>query len=810
MIRIEFIIHPFTQNKSESNTVTQYFLSRGLPSSYSEDPSMIAQARIIDDEAEVPAFTAKVIVPSKLQDKAGDLEALIDEGTGRNYISAVKVAQLGYEINEVSTGKIRYPDGTIGPKYGHIRVPILVEDSLGERRCQADTYLNVVKLVGYDVLLGRSWTRDVDPSLHRAESKWSYPVERDSEAPRCKVKPVSPRRFEKISRGETIYYLSVTDCSAERDVPMIAAMSSEGLPQAYRQYEDVFSESEASKLPEHAEHEIPIEPAKKVPWGPLYNLSGRELQLLREYLETMQTKGWIRTSASPAGAPILFVPKADGTLRLCVDYRGLNAVTVKNRYPLPRIDEMLDRLVGAKIYTKLDLRDAYHRIRIKRGDEWKTAFRTRYGHFEYLVMPFGLCNAPASFQAYINQTLAGLLDITCIVYLDDILIFSQNEDAHKEHVAQVLERLRGAKLYAKTSKCEFHRPSVKFLGYIIDAVGVSMDPERISTIEEWPEPKTYTEIQVFLGFCGFFRRFIWKYSDLTAPMTDLLKGMQKGRKLGQVELTGEAKRSFQSLKERFRSTPVLQHFDPNLRIILRTDASKFALAGILMQPEVLETGKSTWHPVAFLSRKLTGAERNYDVHDKELLAVVECFKVWRHYLEGSYIPITVQTDHANLEYFFRTTKLNARQARWAERLAAFDFRMEYKPGKANPADAPSRRPDYMPLENAEEIDDTGMLPSLKKKLELASESGYHQEHPAFASRRTDVIAALEEENGILEGDENGEGHEEFHNLLRRSQQRDAEMAKHFKDEQATPRRVDLRDGVLYRNGKIWVPQDPTI
>jgi hypothetical protein len=204
-----------------------------------------------------------------------------------------------------------------------------------------------------------------------------------------------------------------------------------------------FSKRQTQRLRTHSDfdHAIDIEEGRKIPNLPIYNLSRRELDILREYLDTAQEKGWIRPSKSPAGAPILFVPKADGTMRLCVDYRGLNKVTIKNRYPIPLVGEMMDRLSKAKLFTKLDLRDAYHRLRIKEGDEWKTAFKTRYGHFEYLVMPFRLANAPATFQSYIHQALSRLLDRTCVVYLDDILIYSENEEDHNTHVEEVPDRL---------------------------------------------------------------------------------------------------------------------------------------------------------------------------------------------------------------------------------------------------------------------------------------------------------------------------------------------------------------------------------
>jgi hypothetical protein len=258
-------------------------------------------------------------------------------------------------------------------------------------------------------------------------------------------------------------------------------------------------------------------------------------------------------------------------------------VTIKNRYPLPLINEILDRLSGARFFIKLDLRDTYYRIRIRRGDEWKTAFRTRYGHFEYLVMPFGLTNAPATFQSYINEVLKGLLDDICVAYMNDIMIYSTTREEHAKHVRMVLDRLRQYSLYVKLSKCEFGVTEVDFLGYRIGVAGVSMDPRRVRTIVDWPKPESYRDVQVFLGFANFYRRFIHRYSAITAPIIDLLIGMVNGKKKEPFKWTDGAKLAFRTLQTYFTTAPFLQHFDPNLPILLETDASGFGIAAILSQ-----------------------------------------------------------------------------------------------------------------------------------------------------------------------------------------------------------------------------------
>ena len=218
------------------------------------------------------------------------------------------------------------------------------------------------------------------------------------------------------------------------------------------------------------------------------------------------------------------MPKKDGGLRLCVDYRGLNKVTKKNRYPLPLISETLDRMVGAAVFTKLDLKDTYHRLRIKISDEWKTAFRTRYGHFKYLVIPFRLANAPVTFQAYINHAIQGLLNIVYVVYLDDILIYSANANTHRADIKRILDRLRKFRLYTSLKKCQFEIKKIEFLDFVVGTSSVKMDHSRVVSIQEWPIPTTIRELQVFLRFANFYRRFIAGYSRIVALITDLLKG----------------------------------------------------------------------------------------------------------------------------------------------------------------------------------------------------------------------------------------------------------------------------------------------
>jgi hypothetical protein len=296
------------------------------------------------------------------------------------------------------------------------------------------------------------------------------------------------------------------------------------VPKEYLQYDSLFQvEIGDTGLPEHSrwDHEIPLREGTQPRLHKVYGLNPEQREALKDYIKENLRKGHIRASTSPAGYPILFVPKKNGKLRLCVDYRQLNDITIKNRYPLPLISDLRDRLHGAQWFTTLDLKGAYSLIRIKEGEEWKTAFRTHLGLFEYLIMPFGLTNAPASFQTMIDHVLQEYLDLFVVVYLDDILIFSRTLEEHKDHVHKVLQKLQDAKLLVEPEKSDFHKQQVKYLGYTIQPRSIGMDECKIEAILEWPQPKNIKDIRAFLGYVNFYRRFISGYGGIATPLTNL-------------------------------------------------------------------------------------------------------------------------------------------------------------------------------------------------------------------------------------------------------------------------------------------------
>ena len=561
---------------------------------------------------------------------------------------------------------------------------------------------HVNRLAGYDAILGLPWLYRVLPVIDFRNAS-VYPASElalRGEPVRCETID-HDELVREAAAGERVcaLYISPTGALSESPwppraptAPVVASASADATeavpaPPVYREFFDLFSKDKADLLPEHSEfdHSIPLQDGREPPFGPLYGMNPAELKALREYLDENLARGFIRPSTSPAGSPILFVKKKDGTLRLCVDYRGLNAVTIKDRTPLPLINETLNNLRGAKIFTALDLRGAYNLLRIKEGEEWKTAFRTRYGHFEYLVMPFGLTNAPATFQAMINTVLRPYLDVFCSVYLDDILIYSESEEDHVKHVTTILRALAKHKLYVKAEKCKWHVRDTEFLGYIVTPDGPRMAPDKIQSVQSWPVPRNKKELLSFLGFANYYRLFLPNYSGLARPLYRLCKDVP-------WEWTEREEKAFQLFKEAFTSAPVLAQFDCERPGIIETDASDNVIAGILSQ----KGADGLPHPCAYYSRQMTDPETRYDIHDKELLAVMECLDAWRIFLAGRTEETVVLTDHLNLRYFTTKKKLNARQARWAETLSDYNVRIEYRAGVSNVrADAMSRRCDLI-------------------------------------------------------------------------------------------------------------------
>ncbi|SJL00960.1 uncharacterized protein ARMOST_04273 [Armillaria ostoyae] len=520
----------------------------------------------------------------------------------------------------------------------------------------------------------------------------------------------------------------------------------EMVPPDYRSFRDLFSKENFDELPERKpwDHAIELVPnAKSTLDCKVYPLNRNEQEQLDKFLDENLDSGRIKESKSPFASPFFFVKKKDGSLRPVQDYRKLNEMTIKNRYPLPLISELIDKLQGAKYFTKLDVRWGYNNVRIKEGDEHKAAFRTNRGLFEPTIMFFGLTNSPTTFQWMMNDIFKDLISEGKVtIYLDDILIFTKDLDEHRRIVRRVLQKLRENKLFLKAEKCEFEVLETEYLGVIISEGQVRMDPVKLAGIAEWPTPTKKKELQSFLGFTNFYRKFIKNYSKVVRALTQLT---------GNAEWTWGAaqNQAFQQLKRQMAEDVILAIPNRTGRFRVEADASNGAIGAVLSQEQ---DGK--WRPVAFMSKALTATERNYEIYDKELLAIMLALSEWRHYLMGALEDVEIWTDHQNLQYFRKPQKLNRRQARWVTELAEYHFVLKHKPGTANvKADLLSRRSDH-DQGGDDNGDITVLSPEHFRAMIMPTASETH-ERVRTATRQKElwdknIAASLEHERGITE------------------------------------------------------------
>ena len=474
-----------------------------------------------------------------------------------------------------------------------------------------DANMFVLETQGYDAILGMTWLSKHHAVINCRDKSVTFRIPSEPEFHFIG----EDRESRKKNRG---------DCSMaevqEKPIPVV------------EEFMDVFAEIPGLPPDREVEFNIDLLPGTAPISKPPHILARPELGELKDQLQEYLDKGYIRPSTSPWGAPVLLVKKKDGGKRLCIDYRGLNSVTIKNKYPLPRIDDLFDQLNGAKVFSKLDLRSGYHQVKVRKDDIPKTALRTRYGHYEFQVMPFGVTNAPAVFMDLMNRIFSPYLDQFVVIFIDDILIYSKTEEEHAEHLRIVLETLRREKLYAKLSKCEFWMKSISYLGHVVSEEGISVDPNKVQAVKEWKAPRNVKEIKSFVGLAGYYRRFVKDFSKIAAPMTKLTR---KGEKF---VWTKECQEAFEELKNRLITAPILKTPTGTGNMALYCDASGKGLGCVLTQDG---------HVIAYASRQLRNHEKNYPTHDLELAAVIFALKIWRHYLLGD--KVLIYTDHKEVE-----------------------------------------------------------------------------------------------------------------------------------------------------------------
>ena len=465
----------------------------------------------------------------------------------------------------------------------------------------------------------------------------------------------------------------------------VSSSISDPFPEFLQDFAAVFPTESPDALPpdRSIQHFIDLVPGSTLPNLPHYRLNPTQSAELQRQVEDLLHRGLIRESHSPCAVPALLAPKKDDTWRLCVDCRAINHITVKYRFPIPRIDDILDQLAGAEFFSKLDLQNGYHQVRIRAGDEWKTAFKTSTGLYEWLVMPFGLSNAPSTFMRLINDVLRPFAGKFLVVYFDDILVYSRSLTEHQEHLRAVCAKLQDEQLYANLTKCSFLKTSVAYLGFIVSAEGIAVDPAKTAAIRDWPTLQSLFDIQSFHGLAQFYRRFVRDFSSIASPLTDIFRQTQ-------FAWNSTAERAFLQLKLALTTAPVLRLPDFSKVFDVSTDASGSGVGAVLSQDS---------HPVSYFSEKLTDAKRRYSNYDRELFAVIQALKFWRHYL--LHRDFTLYSDHEALRFLHSQKKLSARHGRWTEFLPEYTFTLRHRPGRDNKvADALSRRQHALQISQA--------------------------------------------------------------------------------------------------------------
>ncbi|XP_038979894.1 uncharacterized protein LOC120110006 [Phoenix dactylifera] len=606
---------------------------------------------------------------------------IIDGGSCENCVSVEMVEKL-----KLKTEPHHHPYSLSWLKKGNevkIFQRCLVQFSTG-KNYRDEIWCDVVPMDACHLLLGRPWL--FDRRVVHDGYKNTYAVLKDGV--KITLGPSKMDNTPKPIKGEGSTFLSMAEFEVEiREASQAYALivvesNPEGnllppkITSFLQEFRDVTPDEIPFNLPPMREiqHCIDLMPGVTLPNKAAYRMSPKEHEELQRQVNELVAKGLVRENMSPCAVPALLVPKKDGTWRMCIDSRAVNKITIKYRFPIPRLDDMLDQLASACIFSKLDLRSGYHKICMRPGDEWKTAFKTRDGLYEWLVMPFGLSNEPSTFMRLMNQIFKPYIGKFVVVYFDDILVYSRDQEQHLEHLRQIFMMLRKEKLYVNLRKCDFLTDSLIFLGYMVTSNGIKVDPKKIEAISSWPVPRTIHEIRSFHGLATFYRRFIRHFSSIMAPITNCLKG-------GFYQWTMEAQESFEKLKVLMTTAPILALPDFEKVFEVDCDASNVGIGAVLSQEG---------RPIAFFSAKLGDGRKNYSTYDKEFYAIVEALRHWRHYLMTK--EFVLYSDHEALRFLNTQHKLSARHAKWIEFLQSFTFTIRHKAGSLNQvADALSRR-----------------------------------------------------------------------------------------------------------------------
>jgi hypothetical protein len=687
-----------------------------------------------------------------------EVVVLIDTGSTHSFVDPNVASKAQLPADEKGQLTVMVADGATLSCQGQCKaVSILLQG------CKFSVTLHLLVLGGCDVVLGVDWMRRLGPILWdfgTLTMKFPYnqrevTLQGMSPAPELlDARETMPKSTGASCKGVWVQLMEITGDQSRTLMHPVVQELIEGYPEVFK---------EPDELPPTMSHDHKIllkDEAKSTcvrPYRYPYYQKGEIEKLVREMLDS----GVIRPSQSPYSSPVLLVRKADGSWRMCVDYRALNRDTIKDKYPIPNIDELLDELHGVVVFSKLDLRSGYHQIRMKPEDVPKTAFRTHEGHYEFLVMPFGLTNAPSTFQGLMNKVFRPYLRKFVLVFFDDILVYSLNLKEHLKHLKLVLEVLKEHQLYAKASKCKFGSLEVDYLGHVLSEEGVKADPAKIVAMKNWPHPRTPKALRGFLGLTGYYRKFVKGYGGVAAPLTALLKKNSFG-------WNARAEEAFRSLKELMSTPPVLGLPNFTKRFLVECDASGAGIGAVLMQEG---------RPLAYLSQGLKGKNLFLSTYEKELLALVMAVRKWRHYLLGQ--TFVVRTDQQALKYLLKQRIGTLAQQKWVSKLLGYDFRVEYKRGRENKAaDALSR----VPFGEIEDNDAGTPIESVEETYATNQSNLSQSQLQAISTIRADWLEELRKtypEDPMIQ-----------------------ELLQQLQEEALSPTKFNLLNGLLFYKGRL--------
>lgn len=616
----------------------------------------------------------------RLQGQVGKYTTLIliDSGSSSNFISQALADKLQFPTQDMPPARVTVAGG--GQLTCNKCIPSLTWYTQGHK---FTTDLKILPLSSYDIILGMDWLENQNQG--RMWVDWKKKTMRfKHEGQRITLRGVrsnlnsctsiSAKALQgMIQVGEVCNVIELCPMS---EVPTPYKEIPQPVQAVLNVYPHIFDEPKS--LPPHRkfDHHIPLLAGTKPVNVKPYHYTPLQKTEIEAQVTDMLQRGVIQDSTSPFASPVLLVKKKAGTWRFCVDYRHLNNITLKNKYPMPIVDELLDELAGSTWFTKIDMRAGYHQIRLVPDDEHKTAFKTHRGLYEFRVMPFELTNAPTTFQAAMNTIFAPLIRKCVLVFMDDVLIYSSTLEEHVQHLHQVFELLHQHQLFAKRSKCSFAEQQVEYLGHIISAQGVATDPNKIKAVQDWPTPCNVKQVRGFLGLTGYYRKFIQGYSLISRVLSDLLK------KDKLFQWTFKEQEAFNHLKQRMLEAPVLALPNSKLPFTVKTDASKRGVGAVLMQQG---------HPLAYLSKALGPTAQTMSTYEKECLAILLAVDKWRAYLQHA--PFTIVTDHRSLIHLADQKLTSEMQQKAFVKLMGLQYKLVYRKGKDNTAaDALSRHP----------------------------------------------------------------------------------------------------------------------